>query len=515
MNLFGYEITKARISPVSTNRGNSAGKVVDVAATTWEQQQGKAGHVNYSKYVAQYGQWVYVCVTKNSGSVARYPLKLYAKRKSKNQKVISKHIPVPKDFREYMESMPHLRKYSVDAEDVVEIIEHPILDLFNRVNPQMNRFDLFELTEMFLELTGNAYWYMVLNNLHLPEQIWIIPSPNMEINIKGENTSSGDFIKGYTYTQGLKKIEFKKEEILHFLFPSPFSSLYGMGPTAAGQQSITFDVKSRGYENVLLDNQCRPDVILSTEQVIPEAAGNSFMARLRGAYSGRKGLGKWMLLDRGLKASPLNLPLREMGFLQGRKATKEEIAGLFGVPLSKLTTEDVNLANAEIGEIQYIRDTIYPRLVRFEEKINEGMIPFYDENLFVSYGKVIPNDKNARLTELKAHLETQYSCINEERRIDGKEPVEWGEKPTAIQEQERAAEAAKNQPPAPFGPQNVQKPVPDQKVPPASNVRVKPGILRTPKTGIGNKLNPAEKAILAEEIMKRVNERLTAQIGGL
>lgn len=423
MKLFGWEITKAKASD-----SGSRNIPLDTTASQWDRSQGVVSHDDYSGLLQQYKNWVYVGVFKNAVCVAKYPLKLYARKKNKNTKIIAKHKFVDDSFYKFMENSAHLRKFTIDSDAVVEITEHPVIDLLNAVNPQMNRFDLFSKTEMFLDLTGNTYWYLVLNAMGLPEQIWPISPVHMKVNV-AENSKSGEFITGYTFTNGVQKILFKKEEIIHFTFPSPFSNIYGMGAIAAGQDSIKFDHQSRNYENVLLDNQCRPDVILETEQKLSDADHKSLLGRIRNAYSGKKGLGKWLLLDKGLKAQPLNLPTREMGFLQGRKASKEEIASILGIPVSKLTTEDVNLANAYIGSVQYITDTIAPRLTMIEEKLNEKLLPMYDENLFVTYGDVIPQDREFRLRELETHLTTKYSSINEERKKDGLDDVEWGKEP--------------------------------------------------------------------------------------
>jgi len=498
MRLFGLDINKEGISwKAGTNalRGDTGGgRAVDVAVSPYEQMTGRVSHVDFDKYISQCVSWVYVCVMKNSTTVARYPLKLYAKKtKNSNQKFIVKHVPTTNEFRKFLEESGHLRKYVINSDEVVEVTEHPFLDLLSKVNPITTRFFLVEKMQMFLELTGNSYWYLVKNGMGLPQQIWNVPSNRVNVLVDPKS-QDGNFIAGYTYIRGTNRIDFKRDEIVHFASPSPFSDLYGMGPVAAGQGSILFDNKTRMYENILLDNQCRPDVILSTEQTVTEDGAKQLMGRIRNAYAGKKGLGKWMLLDKGLKASPLNLPLKEMGFIQGRKASKEEIAGLFGVPVSKLTTEDVNLANSQIGEIQYIRDTIAPRLVRIEEKINEDFMPMYDENLFCTYGEVIPNDKTFRLTEVETHLTTQYSSINEERKIDGKEPVEWGDKPIA---QQAPANPMGGTPPVPA----QGKPNPQRSSSPAAGDQVPPG-------NELDQLNPAEKNIIKEEIMRRVSQRI-------
>jgi SPP1 gp7 family putative phage head morphogenesis protein len=118
-----------------------------------------------------------------------------------------------------------------------------------------------------------------------------------------------------------------------------------------------------------------------------------------------------------------------MSFLQGRKSTREEIAAIFGVPQSLLTTESVNRANAETGEYSYMKNTILPRTRRAEQKINEKLLPMYDERLFCAFDNPVPEDKEHRLKEVEMHLKTGYSSPNLERQIDGLDEVEWGNEP--------------------------------------------------------------------------------------
>lgn len=99
--------------------------------------------------------------------------------------------------------------------------------------------------------------------------------------------------------------------------------------------------------------------------------------------------------------------------------------------MSKLTTESVNLANAYVGEHQYMQDTIEPRLRRIEESINEKLMPMYDENLFIAYDPVVPSDKEFELKERTSNLLSYITTVNEEREKMGLEEVEWGKIPLA------------------------------------------------------------------------------------
>src|ERR1700686_1544323 len=63
------------------------------------------------------------------------------------------------------------------SQTVEEGVDHPILTLFRQVNPAQNAFDLWEITELYLEVVGSAYWLLDFDPaLNTPKTIWILPA---------------------------------------------------------------------------------------------------------------------------------------------------------------------------------------------------------------------------------------------------------------------------------------------------------------------------------------------------
>lgn len=275
-----------------------------------------------------------------------------------------------------------------------------------------------------MELTGNAYWYIPNGPLGVPGEIHILPSQFMRIAI-----NKGGFIGGYVYQRAAQKVPFDLEEVVHFKVTSPSSQLYGQGPLSAVMETVMYDQKIRRFENNLMQNMGRPEAVLETDQPLDSVTYERVKTDWNKNYGGEKKVGKTVILGKGLTYKPITMNAKETGYLAGRKLNKEEIAAAFGVPLSKLQTENVNLANARVGETQYQRDTIAPRLRRIEEKLNESFVPLYDSNLFLAYDDNVEQDIEQTLRVREANLSTGYTVINEERELDNKSPVPWGDKP--------------------------------------------------------------------------------------
>jgi len=425
MNIFGIEIKANRAKPKpaeSTGNEDSLSRMARTVLLPWEQGREIYAPEDFARLIAAYKSWVYIAASKNSNSVANSPLRLYVGKQTKSTKVIVKTAKVDRKKEERIRKQGNLISYTRKAEEIEEVLEHPFLSMLKSVNPLISRFDLWEGTQLFLELTGNAFWYVFKNNLGVPQELWPLPPQYMRVVGSREK-----IVAGYVYQRAVEKIPFENEEIIHFKFFNPSGSLYGVGPLSAVMDSYIDDKNIRAFESNLMKNQGRPEAVLQAKEAISDVDFKRIKERWRGNKENK--IGGTLVLENGLEYKPITFTPREMNYVVGRKLNREEIAAAFGVPMSKLTTEAVNLANAYVGEHQYMQDTIEPRLRRIEETINEKLMPMYDENLFVAYDSVVPDDKNFELTERTANLGSYVTSVNEEREKMGLDKVAWGEIP--------------------------------------------------------------------------------------
>jgi len=419
--------------------GKGVDRYLMSAFNPWELSRGRLSTTDFDMAVKAFTSWVYRCCTLNANSVARLGLKLYSQKQSGSKSTARvNQIPVTsKTYESYLKN-PSL-KYYIKKKDVEieEIEDHPFLDLMKNVNDQRNEFDLKNETELFLELTGNSYWYLVPSNMrgengrYIPSGIWVLPANRVTI-VPSKKT----FIDHFELRQSGfgNPTKYKPDEIVHFRFPNPNDILYGMGPLQGAANAVDVNQYIKDYEMGLFRNQARPDFVVKMEKDSRIKMGDSQITRFeemwKDAYGrGPKSAGKVAVLPGGMDLKEIGWSPKELSFLIGRGMTMNEIATIFGVPMTKLTTESVNRSNMESGELMYQTDTISPRLRLQEQKITEKVLPIYDSNLFCVFEENIPLNKEFRVTERESNLKNGYSSINEERKIDGREPVDWGEQP--------------------------------------------------------------------------------------
>lgn len=376
-----------------------------------------------------YKSWIYVCSSKNAISVASVPLRLYLATKNGNtKKKIVETKKIANETKDYLFCHPGLVKTLSQVREVEEVVDHQLITLLKNINPYSNRFDHFELTELHQELTGNAYWVLVKDTeTGLPNEIYILP-PNCMRIVLGKN----NIIAGYEYKDPQSGLitKYSTSDIIQFKFTSPLDSYYyGYSPMYAIQSIINLGLSINEFEQYLMDNLGVIGGLFRTDQPLKEDEMKNLEEKINEGHTGVTNAGKMLFVSHGVEFQQVAVNPKEMNYLRGREVIMKEVAAAYGVPISKLQTDNVNLANALAGDQQYQRDTIKPRLMRMEEKLNEQLIPLYDENLFVAFDNPVVEDKATEAREIDLMLRNGVITINEVRRKKGLPDVPWGNTP--------------------------------------------------------------------------------------
>ncbi len=358
----------------------------------FENKYGRENPVNNNLLIDNFKSWTYACVQRNAFSIAKCELLLYV-NKGKG--------------------------------DLEEIDDHPFLEMMKKVNPFFNKFELWTLTSIFLELTGNAYWWIVKDQLGVPREIWHIPSNWVRIV-----PSKTEFIAGYVVQppNAPTPMPFEETEIIHFKYPSPFDIFYGTGPLLAARYGVDLNNEIKLYGINFLMNQAQPSGILTTDNTIGELQFQRLKEQWNSRHRGSKNAGRMAILDNGIKYQQIGQGLKDIKFEDMANSIRDEILAIFGVPASKLgLVEDVNRANADANDYTYQKETIQPRLMLIEEKLNEKLLPMYDTGLEAHFTSPVPDDKEFRLRERAENIRSGYSSIDDERIKDNEDPYELPE----------------------------------------------------------------------------------------
>lgn len=375
-----------------------------------------------TKLIESFTNAVYVCASRNATRVASQPLCLYATTGAGQAQLRCKNRPlVGKELAAIRKAL----KPSLKQAEVAEVLEHPALDLLNYVNELQGRFELFELTELGQELTGNAYWWVRPDSLGVPKEILILPPQLVAIKLSPDNLI-GSYVFG---TNPATAVTIPAEQVIHFRFPNPNGSVYGYGPAEAAWGSVLDQRSMQKYERALNSNMGVPSLFIQYEGTVEKAELTRIEAdwnrKLRGIdKSGRAHVG-----DSKFKVTPIGLSPRDMSFREGRKWTRLEIANCFGVPIDLIDTENSNRATADQANYQYEAFTIKPRLTRIADKLNERLVPLYDDRLFFQYLENVPQDSAGKLAETVGLKNAGIITVDEARERYDLAPMPEEDKP--------------------------------------------------------------------------------------
>lgn len=368
--------------------------------SSWEEGREKLRSGDFTEMVNAYTGWVYKCVFKNAQEVSTHSLKLYLLQKNQ--------------------------------EEAVEVVNHILLDLLGSINPTSTQQQILEMTQTFSDLTGNAYWYLPKNRLGMPQEVWNVPSQFMTVVPAKEH-----LVMGYLYTRNGQSISFYEDEIVHFKYPNPKSLYYGMSPLQAMAYAVTKQENIDKYGDNIFKNRGRPDVMIGFPEDVDLGSDERerLIAEWRRNFRGTTKAGKVAILDKGGKAEPFSAHPVEMDFVESSKFSSADICSAFGIPMSLLVGGASNRATAYVEEYSWIKYTVYPRMKRIAEKINQKIIPLYQKGvkgkLFVAFDNPVPLDQELELKKQENRSKLYLTSPNEERKKLGMSDASWGAVPLA------------------------------------------------------------------------------------
>ena len=404
----------------STERGQVSFDSVDGWYPVFQYwQQGFVGERTPQRaleLIRQYRSWTYACCNRNAIAVASVPLKLYYAKKSRGTRTLFPTRTVSKAMRRSMETRPHMAKALSQAIEVVEITEHPLLDLMRWVNEGWTWHDALELTSTYIDLCGMAFWALDLFKGQ-PRAFQVLPSQYTW----PQWTREGQIVR-YLFGFMPNQASFTTEEVIYFRQPSPIHQILGYGPGHAAYGGVMIQAAVEDYTDRTFKNNAVPAGLLSPEQPLTDDQAKRVVEDWNRKYAGAVNAGKVALAPFKVKFEAFTGDPRMIAKLAERAISKEEIAACYGVPLTKLDLSKAD-ASAQQGDITYLRDTIFPRCQRIEDMLNGELTVLYDPDLFLAFDNPIPADRQYELSRAQSMAATSgIVYVNEVRQGFGLDP---------------------------------------------------------------------------------------------
>ncbi len=313
--------------------------------------------------------------------------------------------------------------FSVQSDgDRKEIFKHPLLDLWNTVNPFETREGFLEASDQHFELVGEMWWLILRNGMGTPQELWLIRPDRMR-----PVPSPEEFLVGYIYTIGEEKIPIVLEDVMFTKRPSPTNPYRGIGVVQSVLTDIQSERMSALWTRNFYTNNAEPGGIIEVEEAMSDTDFLKFVDRWRTQHQGIGNAHRVAVLEKA-RWVDRKLTQRDMQAVQQRDLNRDVILGAFGMPKSVMgITESVNRANAEAGEVLFSRWLVVPRLRRIRAVLNSRLAPMFGPNLQFDFTDPTPENRELNLREAVEGYTARVLTQNESRARLGEGEVDGGD----------------------------------------------------------------------------------------
>lgn len=295
-------------------------------------------------------------------------------------------------------------------EDRVEVTSHAALDLWQAPNPFFTTQEFVETFQQHKQLTGEAWW-VIRRVAKIPLAMWPVRPDRMEPIPSRER-----FLAGYVYhgPDG-EDVPLELDEVIFLRTPNPLDIYRGMGPV----QSILTDIDASRYSaewnrNFFL-NSAEPGGIVQVDKRLSDAEWEEMVQRWREQHQGVANAHRVAILEQG-KWVERHYSQRDMQFAELRNLSSEVIREAFGFPKPMLgTSENVNLANAQAGEVMFARWLVRPDLETIKQALNRRLLPMFGraaEGLEFDYANPVPDDREADDRERLSKAQSAHELVD-------------------------------------------------------------------------------------------------------
>ena len=308
---------------------------------------------------------------------------------------------------------------------------HPIQELLDRPNPNMDGGEFVHLMWLYMELAGHVPIEVVKplgasngriggfggRRSRSAFELWVHNPSNWRIVANRDGT-----IRGYLWLQtSLSDIRWTTEQMIYLRWPNPNNRWYGQGRIQAVRQETMAEeyaaIRDKNFEKRL----GVPPGILSSEMPLGAPQAIELQKRWEKAVGGYQNAGKIAVLGSKTTYQPVVMTPRDAEWLAVRGRRLETMAAAFGVPMPLILMQDAKFANVQGARAEFWEGTLQPRLNRIARMFSERLIPLLTSEPLVcrfdydAIEALAENDLEAADTAVK-WANTGSASVNEIRQ---------------------------------------------------------------------------------------------------
>jgi HK97 family phage portal protein len=318
--------------------------------------------------------------------------------------------------------------------DLIE--NHPALELLATPNKEQSHADLWKQWCVDMLLGGEEGWEITLSRSGKPREIW--PRQPHVFGVIPDPASQRYFgVKGYQIDDKAgDPYNLPPAEFAHYKFFNPRNPWRGLSVMLAIRMSVLIDVFAQAWQRFFFANSARPDYAVVTPQGTTQTERDMIEQKINQKYGGVSNAGKVIALEEGIAdIKVLSFKPSDLGALELRQFSRDEIGGVFGVPdiLMGFGTDAYDTEIKRTAAIQALYTlTIKPLLGFRDDRLTKTFrmlrVLADNEELITSYDDVseLGEAQDSEWARVREQLDRGAMTINEWRTMQGLTALPWG-----------------------------------------------------------------------------------------
>ena len=258
--------------------------------------------------------------------------------------------------------------------------DHPVQQLFDVPQPQMDGGEFTHLLLLYMGLTGHAPIEVVrpiagrrgIARTRAGWELWLHNPGPWRIVANPDGT-----VRGYLYlsTRGSADVSWTPEQMTYLRWPNPTNRWYGQGHIQAIRQAVMAEEYAAIRDKKFEKNLGVPPGILSSEMPLGDPTAELLQKRWQQAVGGYQNAGKIAILGSKTTFQPIELSRKDNEWLATRLNRVEIIAGAWGMPLPLIRMQDATFSNVAGARSELWEGTLQPRLNRIARMVTLRLLP--------------------------------------------------------------------------------------------------------------------------------------------
>jgi HK97 family phage portal protein len=308
------------------------------------------------------------------------------------------------------------RRQQVDA-------KHPAHGLIYRApNPEQTDVEFWEMMLAHLELRGNASAEIEIAGGN-PVGLW--PLHPDRVGVK--RRAGGGLLYEILAPNG-QHVVLPSRQVLHLRMLST-DGLVGLSQVAAAAQSIGLSLAAQQYGGKVFAGGGTARQALVSDQPLRKEQLDDYRRAWQESYGGLTNAHRVAVLGSGLKPHQIGVSPEDAQLLELLSAGVTDICRIFRVPPHKIAQLDkATFSNIEEQNIDWVTDSILPRTVRIEKRLNESLLNA-DPDRFVKFNLdgLLRGDYRSRMEGHQLAILNGIKSPNECRDDEDLDPYEGGD----------------------------------------------------------------------------------------